>query len=313
MSGTGAVKNTIRLGTRASDLAIEQAREASRALTLAYPGINVEIVPVHALGDHDKVSPIAKLGARGVFVSTLEDRLRSGEIDAAAHSLKDMPTDTADGFVLASVLERLDPRDVLLTSNGCCLKDLAPNARVGTGSPRRAVQIKAARPDVQITGIRGNIDTRMRKLSNGDYDAIVLAAAGLIRMGWQDRIAEDLPIETCLPSMGQGALAIETLAANTDINDLFSRIQHAPTRHAVDAERSFLRELGSGCLAPVTAFATVNDNSLTLSGLVGHPETLEIITGSIQGSPDHAKTLGIQLTDQLKAQGATELLLGATG
>ena len=181
--------NTIKLGTRASDLAMEQARETSRALTRACPDLNVAIVPVHALGDHDKVSPIAKLGARGVFVSTLEDRLRSGEIDAAVHSLKDMPTDTAEGFVLAAVLERLDPRDVLLTSNGCGLKDLAPNARVGTGSPRRAVQIKAARPDIEITGIRGNIDTRIRKLNNGDYDAIVLAAAGLIRMGWQDRIA----------------------------------------------------------------------------------------------------------------------------
>ena len=310
MSGPDTVKNTIRLGTRASDLAIEQARESSRALTLAYPGINVEIVPVHALGDHDKVSPIAKLGARGVFVSTLEDRLRSGEIDAAAHSLKDMPTDTADGFVLAAVLERLDPRDVLLTSNGCCLKDLAPNARVGTGSPRRAVQIKASRPDVQITGIRGNIDTRMRKLNNGDYDAIVLAAAGLIRMGWQDRIAEYLPIETCLPSMGQGALAIETLATNTEITRLFADIEHTPTRRAVDAERSFLRQLGSGCLAPVTAHATLSGDTLTLSGLVGHPDTYEIISGSISGSPEDPEGLGIRLAETLKARGAESLLAG---
>ena len=307
------MKGAIRLGTRASDLAIAQAREASEALSRAHPGLQVEIVPIHAIGDHDKVSSIARLNARGVFVSTLEDRLRSGEIDAATHSLKDMPTDVDEDFALAAVLERLDPRDVLLSANNVGLNNLPPRTRIGTGSPRRAVQLKAARPDLEITGIRGNIDTRIRKLDDGDYEAIVLAAAGLIRMGWQDRITEYLPPHTCLPAMGQGALAIETLAANTDINDLFSRIQHAPTRHAVDAERSFLRELGSGCLAPVTAYALVNGGSLDMSGLVGHPETLEIITGSIQGSPDHAETLGIKLADQLKAQGATELLLGATG
>ena len=303
----------IRLGTRASDLAIVQAREASDALSRAHPDLQVEIVPVHAVGDHDKVSPIAKLNARGVFVSTLEDKLRTGEIDAAAHSLKDMPTDVDEEFTLAAVLDRLDPRDVLLSANGAGLNDLPSSARIGTGSPRRAVQIKAARPDLEITHIRGNIDTRIRKLDNGDYDAIVLAAAGLIRMGWQDRISEYLPPETCLPAMGQGALAIETLAANSEINLILSDIQHIPTRQAIDAERSFLRELGSGCLAPVTAFATVNGNSLTLSGLVGHPETLEIITGSIQGSPEHAQSLGIQLAEQLKAQGAAKLLATVPG
>ena len=307
------MKGAIRLGTRASDLAIAQAQEASDALCRAHPDLTVKIVPIHAVGDHDKVSPIAKLNARGVFVSTLEDRLRSGEIDAAAHSLKDMPTDVDEEFTLAAVLERLDPRDVLLSTNGARMNDLPSGARVGTGSPRRAVQIKAARPDLEITHIRGNIDTRIRKLDNGDYDAIVLAAAGLIRMGWQDRITQYLSPETCLPAMGQGALAIETLAANTEINLLLSDIQHTPTRQAVDAERSFLRELGSGCLAPVTAYATVNDNSLALSGLVGHPETLEIITGSIQDSPEHAESLGIQLAEQLKAQGAAALLAEVTG
>ncbi len=307
------MKGVIKLGTRASDLAIAQARETSDCLSRTHPDLQVEIVLIHAVGDHDKVSPIARLNARGVFVSTLEDKLRSGEIDAATHSLKDMPTDVDNDFTLAAVLERLDPRDVLLSSNGTVLKDLPPGARVGTGSPRRAVQIKAARPDLQITHIRGNIDTRIRKLDNGDYDAIVLAAAGLIRMGWQRRISEYLPPETCLPAMGQGALAIETLAANTEINQLFSAIQHTPTRQAVDAERSFLRELGSGCLAPVTAYATVTGNSLNLSGLVGHPDTLEIITGSIQGSPEHAESLGIQLAEQLKAQGAAELLSGVVG
>ena len=307
------MRGIIRFGTRASDLAIAQAREASDAIVHTRPDLQVEIVPIHAVGDHDKVSPIAKLNARGVFVSTLEDKLRSGEIDAATHSLKDMPTDVDEDFALAAVLERLDPRDVILSINGAGLQGLPPGARVGTGSPRRAVQIKAARPDLQITHIRGNIDTRIRKLDNGDYDAIVLAAAGLIRMGWQDRISEYLSPDTCLPAMGQGALAIETLASNTEINQLFSEIQHNPTRQSVDAERSFLRELGSGCLAPVTAYATVDGNSLTLSGLVGHPDTFEIITGSIQGNPERAESLGIQLAEQLKAQGATELLSGVVG
>ncbi len=307
------MKGIIKLGTRASELALAQAREASDAIVHTYPDLQVEIVPIHAVGDHDKVSPIARLNARGVFVSTLEDKLRSGEIDAATHSLKDMPTDVDEDFTLTAVLERLDPRDVLIASTGAGLKDLPPGARIGTGSPRRAVQIKATRPDLQITHIRGNIDTRIRKLDNGDYDAIVLAAAGLIRMGWQHRISEYLPPETCLPAMGQGALAIETLAANSEINALFSPIQHTPTRQAVDAERSFLRELGSGCLAPVTAHAVVNGDSLTLSGLVGHPDTFEIITGSIQGCPENAESLGIQLAEQLKAKGATELLAGVTG
>lgn len=307
------MKGVIRLGTRASDLAIAQAREAADALAHAHPELQVEIVPIHAVGDHDKVSPIANLNARGVFVSTLEDKLRSGEIDAAAHSLKDMPTDVAPAFNLAAVLERLDPRDALLSYTGAGLDNLAPKARVGTGSPRRAIQIKAARPDLQITHIRGNIDTRIRKLDAGDYDAIVLAAAGLIRMGWQDRISEWLPPAVCLPAMGQGALAIETLAASTELNLLFSQIQHAPTRQAVDSERSFLRELGSGCLAPVTAHAVVNSDSINLSGLVGHPETLEIIAGSIQGNPEHAEALGIDLAEQLKSQGAAGLIAGVTG
>ena len=190
------------------------------------------------------------------------------------------------------------------------LQDLAPNARVGTGSPRRAVQIKAARPDINITGIRGNIDTRIRKLYNGDYDAIVLAAAGLIRMGWQDRIAEYLPVETCLPSMGQGALAIETLATNTEVTQLFAEIEHTPTRRAVDAERSFLRQLGSGCLAPVTAHATLNGETLSLSGLVGHPDTYQLMTDSIDGSPEDPEGLGILLAERFKARGAESLLAG---
>ena len=307
------MKRVVRLGTRASDLAIAQAQEASDSLSRSHPGLQVQIVPIHAVGDHDKVSPIAKLNARGVFVSTLEDRLRSGEIDAAVHSLKDMPTDLDRNFTLAAVLERLDPRDILITSSGTGLNGLPLGARVGTGSPRRAVQIKANRPDLEIAHIRGNIDTRIRKLDDGDYDAIVLAAAGLIRMGWQHRIAEYLCPQTCLPAMGQGALAVETLANNTEINQLFAAIQHTPTRQAIDSERSFLRELGSGCLAPVTAYATVNGDFLSLSGLVGHPETFEIITGSLQGSPEHAESIGIQLTEQLKARGAVELLSGVTG
>ena len=307
------MKRAIRLGTRASDLAMAQAREASDYLSRAFPDLQIAIVPIHAVGDRDKISPIAKLNARGVFVSTLEDKLRSGEIDAAIHSLKDMPTDVDQEFTLASVLERLDPHDVLLSTNGAVLNDLPSGARVGTGSPRRAVQIKSARPDLEITHIRGNIDTRIRKLDNGDYDAIVLAAAGLLRMGWQDRISEYLPPEICLPAMGQGALAVETLTGNTELNRLFSEIQHIPTRQAIDAERSFLRELGSGCLAPVTAYANLNGDSLTLSGMVGHPDTFEIITGSLNGSPDHAEFLGIQLAEQLKTQGAAALLTGVTG
>ena len=304
------MKRSIRLGTRASSLAVEQAREASLALSRTHPDIEVEIVQIHAIGDHDKVSPIAKLGARGVFVSTLEDRLVSGEIDAAVHSLKDMPTDTNEGFIIASVLERLDPRDALLSSNGAGMKDIPPEARIGTGSPRRAVQIKAARPDLEIAHIRGNIDTRIRKLKNGDYDAIVLAAAGLIRMGWQDRITEYLSVETCLPAMGQGALAIETISSNGEVNDLFSQTEHVPTRQAVDAERSFLRDLGSGCLAPVTAYAAVNGDTLVLHGLVGHPETYELITDVIEGDLQNPDALGIELAERLKAMGAESLLAG---
>ena len=201
----------------------------------------------------------------------------------------------------------------MISSNGAGLNNLPADARVGTGSPRRAVQIKAAHPDLEIAHIRGNIDTRIRKLDNGDYDAIVLAAAGLIRMGWQDRITQYLPPETCLPAMGQGALAIETLASNGEVNQVVADMEHAPTRQAVDAERSFLRELGSGCLAPVTAYATVSGDFLTLSGMVGHPDTLEIITGSIQGSPGQAESLGVRLAEQLKTQGAAELLTTVTG
>ena len=302
------MKRKITVGTRASGLAIRQAEEVATALKQAHPGVEIALVPVHSLGDKDKVSPISRFGSKGIFVAELEDQLRAGRVDVAVHSLKDMPSEDPPGFAIAAVPPRLDPRDVLVSSSGHTLHDLPSGSRIGTGSPRRAVQIQAARPDLKISGIRGNIDTRIRKMRDGQYDAIVLAAAGLIRMGWQDQITEFLSTEVCLPAAGQGALAVETLDKDDETTKLVAEIQNGPTRSTVNAERSLLKHMGGGCLAPITAYAWLENDKLVLTGMVGNPQTNEILRDTVRGTIGDPEGLGAELAEILNSRGAAKLL-----
>ncbi|HEX8903227.1 MAG TPA: hydroxymethylbilane synthase, partial [Longimicrobiaceae bacterium] len=228
----------VRIASRGSELALWQARAVEAAIRAAAPDTEVEIAVVRTTGDRILDVPLAKIGDKGLFTKEIDAALLAGEADLAVHSLKDVPTRVPDGLEIAAVSRREDPRDVLLLPPGQTgtLAALAPAARVGTSSLRRAAQLKAARPDLQILDLRGNLDTRLRKLDEGQYDAIVLAAAGLRRLGWADRIAELLPVETMCPAVGQGALAVET----RDEDNLVAQLDHAPTRIAVTAERAVL-------------------------------------------------------------------------
>jgi len=251
--------------------------------------------------------PLATIGGRGVFVDAIENALRQGQVDFAVHSAKDLPTRVPDDLTIAAVLERADPRDVLVSRAGS-LRELPPGARVGTSSLRRVSLIHAARPDIHTLDLRGNVDTRLRKLDAGDYDAIVLAGAGLIRLGLTSRITEWLPAESFLPSPGQGALAIEARANDTDVQQLFRPLAHAPTESALAAERAFLARLGVGCAAAVGAYASVDrDDSLTLRAMIGAPDGRSV-SDDLTGRTDRAAELGASLAAQLLATGGRALV-----
>jgi hydroxymethylbilane synthase len=259
---TGAT-TSLTLGTRGSALALHQARDVAGLLATAHPGIEVAIRVVSSEGDIDKTSPLTTIGGRGVFTSSLQRALNAGEIDLAVHSSKDVPSISATGLVLAAFPQREDPRDVVVSRHGAGLADLPPNPVIGTSSRRRAVQVLALRPDATIADLRGNIDTRLRKAEGDQYDAVILAAAGLSRMGWTDRATELLPVDRFTPAPGQGALAVETREGG-DAHALIAAIDEPRIRQAMEVERAFLRGIGGGCTTPLGAHATME----TLHGQV---------------------------------------------
>jgi hydroxymethylbilane synthase len=234
--------------------------------------------------------------------------LLEGEIDIAVHSLKDLPADETPGLAIAAVLAREDPRDVLVTRGGALLSDLPQGAVVGTGSPRRAAQLLVMRPDLQVADIRGNVDTRIRKVESGEYDAVVLAAAGLARLGWQKRAAQFFEYEEMLPAPGQGALAIQVRTDDEATFGVVSAVDHADTRVAITAERAFERRLGGGCHAAIAALGTVSGEKMHLSGLVGDPAGGQIFRKEIDGTLDGPASTGLQLAEQLMDDGAAALL-----
>lgn len=298
----------LRLGTRASDLARWQADWVTARL--AELAVSVDLVPVTTSGDRQQAGPVAAIGIPGVFTKEIQRALLDDRIDLAVHSLKDLPTDPVDGLCLAAVPERASPSDSLVCRVSASFNELPKGASVGTGSLRRRAQLLHARPDLRMLDIRGNVDTRLRKLDQGDFDAIVLAEAGLRRLGMGDRITQGLsPI--VLPAVGQGALGLETRTADHDLRELLEKLNHPPTHTAVLAERALLAALEGGCLAPIAAWGRVEDGMLVLTGRVIHPEGREMIEITLTGDASQAEQLGNRVADELTGRGATALIQAA--
>lgn len=304
-SGTAVV----RVGTRTSALARRQADLAVRALLDEHPDLSCEIAGLATRGDRDLESPLPAIGGKGGFTEELEEALHSGAITLAVHSLKDLPTEAPQGLVVAAVLERADPADVLVSRSRLTLDALPPDPAIGTSSLRRAAQILALRPDARLLPLRGNVETRVRKAMDpdGPYDAIVLAAAGLARLGLDAVAAERFAPDRFLPAPGQGAIAIECRQTEP-LLDLIRAVSHAPTWAAVTAERAFLAALDAGCSAPVAAFGRLEAGRLVLDGLVASPDGRKVVRVRAEGDPDEPARLGARLAHQARAAGAASIL-----
>ena len=301
-------RKTIRVGTRGSDLALWQARWVIDRLRDQHPGFRFRLVEVSTKGDQDRHIPLHQAGGVGLFVKALEFSLLDREIDLAVHSLKDMPSRVTDGLALAAVPERADPRDALISTSGACLQTLPAGARIGTGSPRRKAQLLAHRPDLEVAGIRGNVDTRLQKLSGPRYDALVLAAAGLSRLDCQDVITEMLQPETMLPAAGQGSLAVEIRAGDDETRAVLRSINHEESWAAAEAERSFMAHLGAGCHVPAAAYAVAGHGEIWLRGLVASLDGQTIIRAERRDSWDDGRAVGQAVADDLLERGAAPLL-----
>ena len=299
---------TIRVGTRGSGLALAQTTIAIAALERANPGIEFEAVVVSTRGDRNRAAAVAQLGV-GVFVKEIEEELESGNIDMAAHSLKDMTSELAPGFHLAAVLERGDPRDVLISRHTGGLTGLPNGAAVGTGSMRRRTLLMSVRPDLRVEPIRGNVETRLAKASDeGGMDAVVLAAAGLQRLGRDNVVSEYFGPEKFVPAVGQGAIALETLESRTDVTDLARSVDHAQTRAAVTAERAFLATIRGGCSAPTSAHAAVNGNTLRIHAFAADKDASSVLRASADGDTSDPASAGVAVARKLLDSGAAELM-----
>lgn len=300
-------RRTLIVGTRGSALALTQTDSVIAALRALRPGLDVRVQRITTKGDVMRDVPLATLGGRGVFVDAIEEALRASEIDLAVHSAKDLPSRVPPDLAIAAFLERADPRDVLVSHAGT-LRELPAGARVGTSSLRRVSQLHAVRPDVQALDLRGNVDTRLRKLDAGEYDAIVLAGAGLLRLGLEARATQWLSAELMLPSPGQGALAIEVRADDVEVRELVRPLAHGPTEAALSAERAFLARLGVGCAAAVGAYATLDDDDrLAVRAMIGAPDGRSV-RGRESGEPARAVELGERIADSLLGAGGRELV-----
>lgn len=303
------MKERLIIGTRASALALWQTDFVARRLRALLPGLEVEVRHIETLGDRVRDRALSLVGGKGLFVKEIEEALLAGEVDLAVHSLKDMPTEQPPGLVLGAILERADPRDALVSSLGTGdLAALPPGARVGTSSLRRRAQLLAARPDLQVSDLRGNVDTRLRKLYRGEYDAVVLAVAGLARLGHEEAFDQALPPEVMLPAVGQGALCVEVRADDAATLGRLAPLDHRPTRQATVAERAMLRRLEGGCQVPIGAYGQVDGGHLRLRGLVASPDGGRVLRDEVQGPAAEAERMGTLLAEQLLAAGAGEIL-----
>ena len=303
----------IIIGSRGSKLALWQSEWVKARLETLEPDVSVRIEIVKTMGDVRLDVPLSTIGGQGAFTKELEVALLDRRVDVAVHSLKDLPTVTPEGLAITATPERADPRDALVLragaiSENASLKNLAPGAVVGTSSLRRIAQLKHLRPDVQVKDLRGNVDTRLRKLDSGDYDALILASAGLRRLGFGERISAAIEPEEMLPAVSQGALGIETRSDDAETNALVSRLDDRRTRNAVLAERALLRSLGGGCQVPIAAHATVEGGRLSLDGLVATLDGAQVLRESLDGEAAEAARVGEELAARLLERGAGELL-----
>ncbi|MBI2502516.1 MAG: hydroxymethylbilane synthase [Candidatus Latescibacteria bacterium] len=294
------MSQSLLIGSRGSKLALTQARMVGDLLQARHPGLQVEIEVIHTRGDLDQ-GVLRSFG--GVFTREIEQALLEGRIHLAVHSLKDLPVEVEPELALVASPEREDVRDVLISRQGNSLESLPQGARLGTSSLRRRIQLQALRPDLDFADIRGNLDTRIAKVQRGEYEGIVLAAAGLHRLGWQERISAYLEPAQVLPAVGQAALGLQ-MRADQERRPLVEALNHPPTLAAVSAERSLLRSLGGGCQAPIAAWGRIEEGVLRVEGLVGKADGTQLLRAEVSGVPAEAETLGVQLADQLRRQGA---------
>jgi len=304
------MSNTLRIGSRGSRLALWQAEKTRDDLLRLNPGLAIEIDVIKTTGDV-KPDPLSVIGGKGVFTKELEDALLDRRIDIAVHSLKDLPTIIPDGLSISAICEREDPRDALVLRADhrfSSLRELPPGSVVGTSSQRRLAQLKSLRQDVEVKDLRGNVDTRVRKLDEGQYDALILASAGLIRLGLKNRISAAIEPAEMLPAVGQGAIAIETRADDEISVSATAKLNHRETELCCRAERAFLRGLGGGCQFPIAGHATIDGATLKLEGLVAKPSGEEILRDRIAGDPNNSDLIGSQLAQRLRDRGAEKLL-----
>ncbi|MFZ7240755.1 hydroxymethylbilane synthase [Avibacterium avium] len=301
-------KKLLKIATRRSPLALWQANYIKDRLTQLYPQLTVELVPMVTKGDVILDTPLAKIGGKGLFVKELENALLNGEADIAVHSMKDVPMQFPAGLGLSVICKREDPRDAFVSNSYRTLDELPEGAVVGTSSLRRQCQLKALRPDLNIQSLRGNVGTRLSKLDNGDYDAIILASAGLIRLGMAARIASFIDTETSLPAAGQGAVGIECRTDDLETQQLLAPLADAETTACVLAERAMNNHLQGGCQVPIAGYAVIRDNQLYLKALVGKTDGSLIIRAENQSAVENSQELGVQVAESLLKQGADEIL-----
>ncbi|TXK64832.1 hydroxymethylbilane synthase [Alkalisalibacterium limincola] len=301
---------TIRLATRESALALWQTRHVAGLLRAAHPGVQVELVPMTTRGDQVLDTPLAKIGGKGLFLKELEVAMQEGRADAAVHSMKDVPMALEPGFMLAAILERADPFDAFVSNSHDTLAGLPAGAVVGTSSLRRQAQVRALRPDLEVRDLRGNVQTRLGKLDGGDYDAILLACAGLERLGLGERIRSRLVAPDWVPAVAQGAIGIECRDGDTGVASLFAPLVHAETTVCVGAERAMNLRLHGSCHVPVAGFATLAGGRLHLQGLVGEVDSGRCVRAEAEGPAEEADALGQRVAEALLAQGAEAMLRG---
>ena len=304
------MRKKIVVGSRGSKLALIQAESVVAKIREVNPDIEVVTSQIITKGDRDHHVQLDQLASVGIFVKELEDALLRGQIDVAVHSLKDMPTQIPPGLCLTAVMERYDPRDVLV-SGGQKLAELASGSTIGTDSLRRAAQLNVCRPDLEVCNIRGNVDTRLRKVADGEYAGVILAAAALKRLGWEDRITEYLSMEYFLPTAGQGALALEIRTDDGEMAEIAASLNHVPTWQSITAERVFLDVLGGGCRAPIAALGSVKNDTLKLEGMVADVREGKMLRASVEGGATAMEELGAQLAQQMLIMGADRFITEA--
>ena len=300
----------VSVGSRASPLSLAQTEEVLSQLRAQFSDLDFVVIPITTSGDRDKEAPLQSL-ERGTFVKNIELELLNGEIDFAVHSAKDLPATLPEGLALGGIGPRQDPRDVLVNKWELPLMELPTTARLGTSSPRRTAQLKALRPDLQFLPIRGNVGTRLDKVRGDDYDGVVLAAAGLIRLGRQEEIGEYLSLDICTPEVGQGTLAVEARADDTSILQMLAKIEHRPSRIALQTERSFLGVLGGGCDVPVAAYARLEGDQLRVSAMAAVPDGSRVFRADVAYDAEDAQEAGRRAAEALLETGAREIIDGA--